>query len=48
MPMRHFLAENGPLAPNFFLKINNIPLIYLLAPFIVQHFKKIIPADTEL
>ena len=47
MPMRHFLAENGPLAPNFFLKIN-IPLIYLLASFIVQHFKKIIPADTEL
>ena len=27
--------------------INNIP-IYLLAPFIVQNFKKIIPADPEL
>ena len=29
----------------FFWKIINIILIYLLAPFIVQNFKKILPAD---
>ena len=44
--MRHFWAQNGPFAPNnFFWKIINIILIYLLAPFIVQNFKKILPAD---
>ena len=50
MRMRHFWAQNGPFAPNnFFLwKIVNIILIYLLARFIVQYFKKILPADPEL
>ena len=32
----------------FFWKIINIIIIYLLAPFIVQNFKKILPADPEL
>ena len=32
----------------FFWKIINITFIYLLAPFIVQSFKKILPADAEL
>ena len=31
-----------------FLEIINIILIYLLAPFIVQNYKKILPADPEL
>ena len=31
----------------FFLKIINIILIYQLVPFIVQNFKKILPADPE-
>ena len=49
MRMHHFWAQNGPFAPNnFFWKIINIILIYLLAPFIVQNFKKILPADPEL
>ena len=40
MRMRHFWAQNGPFAPNnFFWKIINIILIYLLASFIVQNFK---------
>ena len=37
--MHHFWAQNGPFAPNCFLKIINIILIYLLASFIVQNFK---------
>ena len=49
MRMRHFWAQNGPFAPNkFFWKIIKITLIYLLAPFIVQNFKKILPANPEL
>ena len=43
MRMHHFWTQNGPFAPNkkFFLKkIINIIFIYLLAPFIVQNFKK--------
>ena len=49
MRMRHFWTQNGPLAPNkFFSKIINIIFIYLLAPFIAQNFKKILPADPEL
>ena len=50
MRMCHFWAQNGPFAPSkfFFWKIINIILIYLLAPFIVQNFKKILPADPEL
>ena len=48
MRMHNFWAKNGPYAPNFFLKIINIILIYWLASFIVQNFKKILPADPEL
>ena len=48
MRMRHFWTQNGPFATIFFCKIINIILIYLLAPFIVQNFKKILPADPEL
>ena len=43
MRMDHF----GP-KQNFFWKIIVIILIYLLALFIVQNFKKILPADPEL
>ena len=32
----------------FFLKIINITLIYLSAPFIAQNFKKILPVDPKL
>ena len=46
--MCNFWAQNGPFAPNFFWKIINIILIYLLAPFIVQNLKKILPEDPEL
>ena len=48
MRMRHFWVQNGPFAPNFFGKIMNIILIYLLAPSIVQNFKKILSADPKL
>ena len=48
MRMHHFWPQNGLLAPKVFWKIINIILIYLLAPFIVQNFKKILPADPEL
>ena len=48
MRMRHFWVQNGPFAPNFFWKIMNIILIYLLAPSIVQNFKKILSADPKL
>ena len=51
MRICHFWVQNGPFAFFFFfffLKIINITLIYLLAPFIVQNFKKILPADPEL
>ena len=42
-------TQNGPFAPQlFFWKIINIILVWLLAPFIVQDFKKILPADPEL
>ena len=42
MRMHHFWAQNGPFGPNqiFFWKINDNILIYLLARFIVQNFKK--------
>ena len=47
--MHHFWAQSGPFAPNnFFLKTITIILSYLLAPFIGQNFKKILPADPEL
>ena len=40
MRMHHFWAQNGPFAPNnFFWKIINIILIYLLAPFICKILK---------
>ena len=49
MRMHHFGGQNGPFAPQkFFWKIINIILILLLAPFIVQNFKKILLADPEL
>ena len=50
MRMHHFWAQNDPFAPNkkkFFENINII-FIYLLAPFIVQSFKKILTAYAEL
>ena len=47
MRMHYFWAQNGPFAPNFFWKIINIILIYLLAPFIGQNLKKILSADPE-
>ena len=46
--MHPFWAQNGPIAPIFFWKIINIILIYILAPFIVQNFRKILPLDPEL
>ena len=48
--MCHFWAQNGPFDPIFFFfwKINNITLIYLSAPFIVQKIKKILQVDPEL
>ena len=48
MNLRHFWIQNGPFAPNktFFGKIINF--IYLLSPFIVENFKTIITADSEL
>ena len=50
MRMHQFWAQNDPFAPNkiFFWKIIHIILIYLLAPFIVHNFKKILPVDPEL
>ena len=51
MRMHHFWAQNGTICLTqifFFLKIINIILIYQLVPFIVQNFKKILPADPEL
>ena len=43
-----FLGPKWSTCPNFFWKIINIILIYLLAPFLVQNFKKILTADPEL
>ena len=37
MKMCHFETQNGPFAPD-------LPIV----PFIVQNFKKLIPADPEL
>ena len=50
MRMCHSWPQNGPFAPNktFFGKIINIILIYLLAPSIVQNFKKILQPDPKL
>ena len=47
--MHYFWGQGGAFAPNnFFWKVITIILIYLLAPFIVQNLKKILPADPEL
>ena len=45
-----FLRSKWSICPkqNFFWKIINITLIYLLAPLVKQNFKKILPADPEL
>ena len=50
MTMHHVLGQNVPFAPNKFFcrKSIIIFLIYLLAPFIVQNLKKILPVDPEL
>ena len=49
MRIHDFWDQNSPFAPNiFFLRIINIILIYLLAPFIMQNFKKILPVDPEI
>ena len=49
--MGHYWAQNGqfacPKEKNFW-KIIKIILIYLLASFIVQNFKKILPSNPEL
>ena len=45
-----FFGSKWSICPKqiFFWKIINIILIYLLAPFIDQNFKKILPVDPEL
>ena len=44
-----FLGPKWSICPKqFFFLIINVILIYLLAPFIDQNLKKILPADTEL
>ena len=50
MRMRHFLGPKWSICPqkNFFEKIIKIILTCLLAPFIGQNSKKILPADPEL
>ena len=45
---KYFLARTIIITRNFLEKIINIISIYLLAPFIVQNFKKILTADPEL
>ena len=46
MALRHFWAKIGPFAPNNFLeKIIIFILIYLLAHFIVQNWKKTLRID---
>ena len=50
MRMCHFRAQNGPFVLNkiFLVQTIIITFIYLLALFIVQNLKKILPADPEL
>ena len=49
MRMCHFWAQNSPLAPNkFFWGKLLISFSSPLAPFIVQNFNKILPADPVL
>ena len=47
--MCHFRAQIGPFVLNkIFIITIIITFIYLMALFIVQSFKKILPADPEL
>ena len=50
MTLYHLWAQNDLLPPpkKFFWKSIAIILIYILAPLIVQNFKKVLPADAEL
>ena len=49
MTMHHFWAQSGPFVLTIFGgEVITFILIYLLAPFIAQNFKKILPADPEL
>ena len=48
MTMHYFWTQNGSFALIFFREIITLILIYLLAPFIVQNLKKILPVDREL
>ena len=48
--MRHFQTQNGPfvLKKIFLVQTIIITFIYLLAPFIVQNFKEILPAKSRV
>ena len=48
--MCHFRAQNDPFIMNKIFLVHTIIItfIYLLAPFIMQNFKNILPADPEL
>ena len=48
MAMHYFWTQNGSFALIFFREIITLILIYLLAPFIVQNLKKILPVDPKL
>ena len=50
MRMCNFQAQNTPICPeqNILVQTIIITFIYLLALFIGQNFKKILPADPEL
>ena len=51
MRIHHFWAPNDSFAPNIFFfwkKIINVIFIYLLAPFILQNFEKILTANPDL
>ena len=49
MRMLLFQAQNGPFVMNNFFWVQTIIItfIYLLGPFFVQNFKKILPADPK-
>ena len=50
MKSHHFQAQNGPFALNviFFRKTINIIIMYLLALFIMQNFKKILKSESRV
>ena len=49
MKSNHFRPQNGPFAKNDIFSGKTIKLImYLLAPSIMQNFKKILKVDLEL